>query len=301
MNELKIKKMITNALELEEANITDLRETAGGLTNASYFATVNGEKYVVRIPGVRTDELVNRQNEMKNLEYGTGLGINPAFIYCDPVTGFKITHKIENALTITRELAREGDTMKQIIQMFKFLHSREESMENEFKLFDLIAHYESLVSEVNELALSGLAELSEEVGQLKEVYQTFDIKQTPCHVDPVLDNMILDEDNELYLIDWEYSGMFDPLWDITILLVSLDIEPNETSFFLSHYLERQPSEEELQRILMHTIFQDYLWTLWFYFKESQGDDIGDNAIKRPQRAKENIQRYKKHYATEHVG
>src|SRR5690625_7122148 len=73
MNEAHIKKVISNALQLKEETISDIYRTSGGLTNKSYFATVNGEKMVIRIPGYGTEELVNRKEEKDNLIYATKL------------------------------------------------------------------------------------------------------------------------------------------------------------------------------------------------------------------------------------
>ena len=99
------------------------------------------------------------------------------------------------------------------------------------------------------------------------------------------------EDNQLFLIDWEYSGMFDPMWDLATLFVSLSFTEEEELFFLTHYLEREPDQEEMQRILLHKVFQDYLWSLWTFYKEAKGDDFGSTAIKRIERAVKNIAEY----------
>src|SRR3546814_3886901 len=35
----------------------------------------------------------------------------------------------------------------------------------------------------------------------------------PCHCDPLCENF-LDDGRRMWIVDWEYSGMNDPLWDL---------------------------------------------------------------------------------------
>src|SRR5690625_195578 len=300
MNEAHIKKVISNALQLKEETISDIYRTSGGLTNKSYFATVNGEKMVIRIPGYGTEELVNRKEEKDNLIYATKLGINPPLLYFNADSGLKITRQIEGASPITPALVREGNMMKQIIHLFKCLHTAETPMKNEFKLFNLMRHYESLVKDVNDVIVEKLAELKEDIVNLQKIYESFHIKQVPCHIDAACTNLIKGKDGNIYLIDWEYSGMFDPLWDISTLFLSLELEKDEQLFFLMQYLERKPDEDGLQCILMHIMFQDYLWCLWSFFKEAKGDDVGNDAVKRFERSTKNVILYKETFENEIV-
>src|SRR5690606_31109506 len=101
MEKEMIHSLIRNVLQLVDPVITDIRRTPGGMTNKSFFVTVNGEKYVVRIPGSGTDELIDRYAEKDNLIYGTELGINPELVYFDVNSGIKITRKIESSKTLT--------------------------------------------------------------------------------------------------------------------------------------------------------------------------------------------------------
>lgn len=293
MNEAFIKKAVTDALQLEGQMITNIRRTPGGVTNKSYFATINGKQWVVRLPGAGTKELVNRREEKDNLLYGTRLGMNPPLLFFNTDSGLKITQKIEGAIPVTPALTREGNTMKQIIQLCKHLHDSEIPMKNEFKLLELISHYESLV--LYDVITEKLAKLKKDIVVLQTLYESFPMIQVPCHIDMACSNFIKNRHDEMYLIDWEYSGMFDPLWDIATLFLTLDLQEEEKLFFLKQYLERKPTEGEVQRILMHTIFQDYLWCLWALFKEAQGDDVGGDAMMRFERATGNIALYKSMY------
>ena len=54
----------------------------GGMTNHSYKITrMDGESYLVRIPGEGTAEMINRSDERKSTELGCELGIDSPLIY----------------------------------------------------------------------------------------------------------------------------------------------------------------------------------------------------------------------------
>jgi len=71
--------------------------------------------------------------------------------------------------------------------------------------------------------------------------------------------------------------------------VECEFTENEELTFLAFYFQRETKEEELECMLMHKIFQDYLWSLWTFYKEAQGDDFGSYGMLRLKRAKENMQ------------
>ncbi len=301
MNKEKIKKKIQKALQLEDAVITDIRKTAGGLTNNSYFVTINDEKYIARFAGRGTEKLIDRHVEKRNLLFGTELGMNPPLIYFDVTTGMKITREIESATTLTPSIAREDHLMKNIITLFRHLHNSEKAMESRFKLFEIMDFYEELVESIRPLTIKMIAPLKDDVMKMKETYESLQVIETPCHIDAACSNFILSGKEELYLIDWEYSGMFDPLWDIATLFISLQFTEEEETFFITYYLGRKPTSEEVQRLLMHAIFQDYLWYLWTVYKESKGDDFGSDGMERYERAIANIDRYKSLFQEDDVG
>lgn len=287
-----IYDIIQDTLDVSKAAITDIVPTPGGETNISYFVTVNGEQYVLRLPGKGTEELINRQSEKMNLQLGTKLGINPAFIYFDEATGVKITHAIEDAKPLLPNVAKQPYYVSKLISMFQDLHNSDEIMYQRHRLSDMIHYYETLALEENRMKLERMTPLRAEIHALLHVYESFSFQETPCHMDAVYINLLKDKNEQLFLIDWEYSGMFDPLWDLATLFLSLEMTEEEEQIFLTHYFNREPNPEEKQRLHLLKVFLDYYWGLWYFFKEARGDDYGDKGMERIHRAEANIDLYK---------
>lgn len=279
--------IIREALELPNAEIKKLG-TSGGMTNHNYLVSIDSVSYIVRVPGNGTEDFINRVEEKENLELSSALGINPELLYFNVNTGLKVTKKIENARTVTEEMAKNEEMMKSATVILRTLHHSNKVMKNRFKLFELMTIYESLGVEAGAQLFERFEEVKASIQVLKKHYETLVVENVPCHIDPACSNFILSEDNKTYLIDWEYSGMFDPMWDIAAYSIEAGLTKLEEDLFINDYFKREATILEKERILLHKIFQDFLWSLWTLFKEEKGDDFGTYGKKRFNRAQENI-------------
>src|SRR5699024_115602 len=100
----------------------------------------------------------------------------------------------------------------------------------------------------------------------------------PCHNDTVPENFIKGKDN-MYLIDWEYSGANDPMWDLAAHIIECDFDEDEEELFLQKYYNTDYIEGKYKRkILIYKICQDFLWSIWTNIKEAKGDDFGSYGI-----------------------
>lgn len=286
--------IVKNALDLPNADIKNLGST-GGMTNLNYLVSIDSENYIVRVPGRGTEKFINRVEEKSNLELGSGLGINPKVVYFNVNTGLKITEKIKGAQKITNKNANSEEVMESVSVILRKLHDSNSAMKNDFNLFKLMDIYEELGVKAGARIFEGFYEVKEDIQILKNHYETLLIKNVPCHIDPAYSNFVLNENNKMYLIDWEYSGMFDPMWDVASYLIECEFSQVETDLFIKYYFNREATILEMERIELHIIFQDYLWSVWTRFKEEKGDDFGSYGIKRFNRVKENIELFKKQY------
>ncbi len=294
MKNEKFVSMVQKALQKPAAVVENLG-IIGGMTNLNYLVDVDGKSYVVRIPGHGTSSLIDRAREIQNLKLGSALGINPELVYFNIESGMKITETIEDARPLTKEENMNLDLLQKVTTIFRTLHHSEEKMNHAFHLFAMMEEYEMLAIEAGSDFYKGFEKVKNEVKLLQHEYSQMPIEQAPCHIDPACSNFLIAKDEKMYLIDWEYGGMFDPLWDIAAFSLEAGLGIKEEKDFFELYFGRTVTEEEQERIFMHKIFQDYLWSLWTLFKEEQGDNFGLYGRHRFERAKTNIQLYKLRY------
>ncbi|MDG2405373.1 MAG: LPS biosynthesis choline kinase, partial [Paracoccaceae bacterium] len=72
----------------------------------------------------------------------------------------------------------------------------------------------------------------------------------------------LDDGKIMWIVDWEYSGMNDPLWDLGDLSVEAGMDAAQDAEMMAAYFGRPPTDAEQGRMVIYKAMCDLLWTLW---------------------------------------
>lgn len=282
-----LQSIVCECMDIEIDRIKDI-SPIGGMTNKNYKLQIDDKLYVLRVPGNGTEEMISRQEEIKNAVYANKIGVDAELIYFNEKTGVKISKFIENAETLTPEAAKKQSSMEMVVDIFRKLHTTKLQMNNSFDIYNKIEKYEQLLIKVNGNNYEDYYEVKEKVKYLKTITDELDIKLTPCHNDTVAENFIKSGDEKMYLIDWEYGGMNDPMWDLAGYCLENGLSEEEEELFLNIYFNGKVEEKYKKRILINKIYQDFLWSIWTNIKEAKGDDFGSYGIDRYNRAKKNL-------------
>ena len=137
--------------------------------------------------------------------------------------------------------------------------------------------------------------MKSEVMRIKsEIDSLIDIKKVPCHNDPLCENWVRSNE-KMYLIDWEYAGMNDGMWDLADISIEASFEESHDTALLREYLEKEPEDIDRKHMLVNKIYVDYLWTLWAKARVPyDGQPMEDWAQERYARLKSFIEQYKKY-------
>lgn len=298
---LKIKEMevrkqyaietVAKALNVDISDIRDV-ERLGGLTNKNYKMNINGKNLVARIPGNGTDEMFDRLNEKINSNIAYEIGLSCKNVYFDEKTGLKITEFIENAETINPTTAKKEENIELIAGALLKLHYCDKKFKITFDPFKDTEFYEKLLLEANGKVFEEYYEIKEKFMPLKEELLELGMVYTPCHLDALAENFVKSGEDKIYLIDWEFSGNYDKLWDVATIIVECGYNDDEKELLLNKYFGREALEAERKRIQIHMIMQDMCWSMWAAAKVARGDDyLEDYAIMRFTRGKYNLLKY----------
>ncbi|WP_231147807.1 choline/ethanolamine kinase family protein [Clostridium botulinum] len=264
----------------------------GGLTNNNYKITLHNDELVVRIPGENTKEFIDRVNEKNNSQIAELLGLDSKCIYFDEITGVKISKFIKDAETLDEITGKNIENIKFIADKLNKLHSSNKSFHTTFDPFQTIKAYESKLINYNVGMYEGYYDIKNLFLTFKDILENMNISYVPCHIDPLPQNFVKGENEELYLIDWEYSGNYDPLWDLAAVMLECNFSHKEEKLLLYNYLGRNPNSKELLRIHIHKIIQDIFWSLWASNKLAKGEyKMKDFSVKKFESARKNIDNY----------
>ncbi len=266
-------------------------EQIGGMSNKNFKVRLNGESYVLRVPGIASEGMVDRSVEGRNSQFASRIGINPEVRYFNDRTGVKLTDYICGAETLNGATIQRKDNLQKIAAIYRTLHMSKVRFNNDFNVFREIGKYEGLLQQCGAVMYSGYDTVRDELPLLEARLNELGVSLAPCHNDAVAENFIKDADGRIFLIDWEYSGMNDPLWDFAALFLESDFMEDSRELFLNSYYDGEIPPETREKILIYQILMDVLWSLWTVIKESGGDNFGTYGPDRFSRALENILRW----------
>ena len=279
-----IEEKISSLLSEEEEVLSV--EQLGGMTNQNYLVKTTNKQYIVKFFGKGTEKLINRQDEKYNLELLKDLDLDVKNYLFDIEAGIKVNEYIESAITLdSTSIKTKFDKIAPILQT---IHASGKELRGEFAPFEEIKKYESLIEE--KIPYANYEAVREEVFSLEKRLADLGVDRKSCHIDLVPENFIESPQGRLYLIDWEYSSMNDPMWDLAALFLESEFTRQEEEAFLSRY-ESEQTPVSREKIAIYKILQDAIWSLWTVYKEEQGADFGDYGVSRYQRAVKGLSYY----------
>ncbi len=262
----------------------------GGMSNKNFKVTLDDKSYVLRVPGNGSEGMVERTNEEFNALEACKLGVNPEIRYFNPENGIKLADFVENAETLNAATIQRHDNMRKIANIYRKVHDSHIRLKNEFNLFHEIEKYDRLMEMAGASMYDGWEEVRPKVMALEGYLNSLGVDLKPCHNDALYENFIKAADGTVYLIDWEYSGMNDPMADFAALFIEAGFENENEDYILEKYFEGNIPANTRQKILCYQILWDYLWAQWTVIKEAKGDDFGTYGIDRFNRAIANLKR-----------
>ena len=259
----------------------------GGMSNKNFRVNFEGKSYVLRVPGPGSEGMVDRTNEEFNAIEGCKMGVNPDIKYFNAKTGIKLADFVENAETLNAGTIQRHDNLCKIADIYHKVHDSRVRLKNEFNIFQEIEKYDNLIANVNAIMYEGWDEFKPKVMALESQLNKIGVELTACHNDAIPENFIKAEDGTIYLIDWEYSGMNDPMADFAALFIESEFSEDSQEYFLRKYYQDDIPPQVEERILCYEILWDTLWAQWTIIKEACGDNFGSYGFDRYTRAKEN--------------
>jgi thiamine kinase-like enzyme len=255
----------------------------GGLTNRVYRVGEGEEAVCLRIPGKGTEEYIDRRVEAVAARAAAKAGVSPEVIHADPNTGIMITRFIPSAITMTPALfaSIEGAAAR-AGRAFRQLHDSGAVFDFRFELFAMIDNYLNLLATKSVAFPEGYHDVLREADGVRTALAAHPVPLAPCHCDPLAENF-LDTGTRMWIVDWEYSGMNDPMWDLGDLSVEGAFGVREEEAMLAAYFGGQPSAFDRGRMVIYKAMCDLLWTLWGLIQhanDNPADDFAAYALNR---------------------
>jgi thiamine kinase-like enzyme len=171
--------------------------------------------------------------------------------------------------------------------VFKRMHDCRRPFKFRFELFSMMDDYLGHLAKLGATLPEGYHDMVGEAEAVRRVLDANPGTLAPCHCDPLCENF-LDDGERMWLVDWEYSGMNDPIWDLGDLSVEADFGDAEDQEMMEAYCGGAVAPAVFARMVIYKAMCDLLWTLWGLIQhanDNPAEDFWAYAVKRFERCK----------------
>jgi len=234
----------------------------GGQTNRVYRIAAGDEALCLRLPGKGTEEYIDRRVEKGAAEATAKAGVSPAVLHFDPATGVMVTRFVDDAVTMSPALfASRAGAPERAGRAFRALHDSGAVFDFRFELFAMIDAYLGVLATKDVAFPDGYHAGLRDAEAVRTALAAHPVPVVPCHCDPLSENF-LDTGARMWIVDWEYSGMNDPMWDLGDLAVEANLSAEAEAAMLAAYFGREANAFDRGRMVIYKAMCDLLWTLW---------------------------------------
>jgi CTP:phosphocholine cytidylyltransferase-like protein/thiamine kinase-like enzyme len=279
--------VIADVFHAKHDDIVGITALKKGMTNRSFLFSVRGDKYIMRIPGEGTNQLINRAQEAEVFRTISGLGLCDDPVYINPENGYKITKFLEGIRACDPDSVPD---LKRCMDKLRQFHEMHLSVPHTFDIFDQIERYETLRKGQPSM-YKDYATTKANVLSLKPFIDSMDKDWCLTHIDAVPDNFLFykpdgEEQELLQLIDWEYSGMQDPHVDIAMFCIYSLYNKKQVDRLIDIYFRNKCDKTTRAKIYAYISTCGLLWSNWCEFKRNLGVEFGEYSLRQYRFAKD---------------
>jgi thiamine kinase-like enzyme len=248
----------------------------GALTNVSYKVTIGSVSYALRLAGEGTSDYIDRSAEEHNARVAAAAGVSAEVLYFDARDGTMVTRFVEGlSMNAGEGFGRDPEAPGRAARALERVHRLGRVFRSRFDVFSVIGEYLGLLREQRRPLPEDYYEAGQMARAVRRALEASPAPLVPCHNDPWPGNL-LDLDGRIYLIDWEYSGMNDPMWDLADLSVEAGFGPEQDRVMMEAYYGARPSSPALySRLEVYKAMSDLHWSIWGFVQHAKGNPAED--------------------------
>ena len=231
MNKDVIEQLFSQASVLADFTPDDFTITPlAGYTNHNFRLHNRQHDWVLRIPRAKTERFIDRDAEAHNQTLANQLQIAPQVSWRDS-QGITLTPTLSASRALCGADFSNAAMLQIILEPIQRLHRSELPFRGRVNLSELLSEHLAMLNEQDQQRLGQRLRQAERVLQL---LKTRDQPYVASHNDLVLENLMFDN-TRLWLIDWEYSAMASPYWDLATLCNAANLNLPQSRRLLQVY------------------------------------------------------------------
>ena len=203
----------------------------GGITNTNFVVAVDGRRFVVRLPGADTELLgIDRESELAAGRLAADLGIGPEIVATDAPSGAVVARFLDGRHVAPAELGRTP-----LVEAVGAVLHRVHQAGRVRAVFDHFAVVAGYAETARGLGVRPPFDIDAAIALVGRIAEARPFRPRVLGHNDLLNGNLLLVDGRIRLIDWEYSGMGDPCFDLANFSANHDLDEDGDSLLLAAY------------------------------------------------------------------
>ena len=233
-----------------------LAELGGGITNRNFKVEVDGQVFVLRMSGAKTNLLgIDRAAEYAAGSRAFEVGVGPEVTAFVPDQGWLVARFIEGR-PISLEEMRRPEALNRVAAALRKFHAAP-PIPGRFDALDVVDDYRAK-AEAHGVRIPDEFDDARGIGQ--RIRSVRGPQPTvPCHNDLLNANFL--DDGAIRIVDWEYAGMGDRFFDLANFSVNHEFDVEDDRGLLRAYFgeEREGDLASLRLMRFMSDFREAMW------------------------------------------
>jgi thiamine kinase-like enzyme len=201
---------------------------------------------------------IDYRNKYYNNKICGDIKISPRVVHFIESDNLLVTEFIKSKTSSLTKF-QSSKEIKQLVKKIKLLHNAKPFLRN-FNMLSQISYYKNILKE--EYLPKELFKYVNKIETLKQkLYLTKD-NLVPCHNDLIAEN-IIKKDNQIYIVDFDYSGNNDPCFELGNLSVEMEYDDEQINKLVRSYYG-EINENIISKVYLQGVVSDIGWSLWSY-------------------------------------
>ncbi|CCQ72678.1 choline/ethanolamine kinase family protein [Magnetospira sp. QH-2] len=247
---------------------SDARRLGGGEHNPVFGLRWDSKRVVVRLAEPARNQRIDRTRELANAEAAASCAVGPKVLYASAADGTMVTPWIDGMIPGEDDF-RDPDLIGKAAAVLRRLHCSAATFSGELPPLVFLDNQERRIQKRNLDIPDDLRSLTPHLRTMRSWVDTHPGQSAPCHLDPIAANMV-DTGQRIVLLDWEYSAVCDPIWDLANLGARNDFTADDDAVLIKSYCQEASPPEIWRRYLFFKALCALNWALVYLLQESDG-------------------------------
>ncbi len=233
-----------------------VEELGGGITNRNYKVVVGDDVFVLRMGGAKTSLLgIDRAVEHAAGVRAFELGIGPEVVAFVPAQGWLVCRFIDGRPIPVDEM-RRPEVLSRVAPALRRFHDSP-PIPGRFDAWAVVDDYRSR-AEAHGVAVPAAFERAIAVAHAIRSSSAV-ARIVPCHNDLLNANFL--DDGSIRIVDWEYAGMGDRMFDLANFSINHDFDLADDHRLLEAYFGRV-EDRTLAYLRLMRFMSDFREAMW---------------------------------------